>query len=453
MTTAAPDVQAAPVPRTARRLPALRAGLVLLVAVGVAVVWRIGQGIIRDGGDLHLQGGTVLTGAIDPLLTARVLLPVAVAGAVVLWGPALARRLRWPWLLAGSAVGVAGWAVALALTSGWGRLAEPMASKHEYLADVGRVHGFGSLVSTFLDSVPVGSRGQWATHVAGHPPGALLSFALLHGVGLGGAGWAAVLCIAGGAAAVPAVLVSVRAVADEAAARRVAPFAVLAPTAVWVATSADAYFAGVAAWGIALLALAARRNSPLRALAGGLLLGLSLFLSFGLAAAGLLALAVVLVQARALGSVGVARVLGAAAVGVVVVFAVFALGGYWWLDGIAVDAQRVKDGAAYADRILHLHYFYAANAAAALMAAGPAVVAGLAGLRGRLLVLPAAAVVAMAVSDASGLVLGETERIWLPFVVWMLPATATVPPRSQRFWLAASALLAIAVEVVVRSPW
>jgi hypothetical protein len=87
------------------------------------------------------------------------------------------------------------------------------------------------------------------------------------------------------------------------------------------------------------------------------------------------------------------------------------------------------------------------------MATGPAVVAGLAGLRGRLLVLPAAAVVAMAVSDASGLVLGETERIWLPFVVWMLPATATVPPRSQRFWLAASALLAIAVEVVVRSPW
>jgi hypothetical protein len=59
----------------------------------------------------------------------------------------------------------------------------------------------------------------------------------------------------------------------------------------------------------------------------------------------------------------------------------------------------------------------------------------------------------MAVSDGSGLVLGETERIWLPFVVWLLPATASLPPRSQRYWLAASALLAIAVEVVVRSPW
>jgi hypothetical protein len=308
-------------------------------------------------------------------------------------------------------------------------------------------------VSTFVDSVPVGSPGQWATHVAGHPPGALLSFALLHAIGLGGPGWAAVLCIAGGAAAVPAVLVTVRAVGDEAAARTAAPFAVLVPAAVWVATSADAYFAGVAAWGVALLALAARENSPARAFAGGLLLGLSLFLSFGLAAAGLLALAVVLVQVRALGPAGVVRVLGVAAVGVVVVFAVFALGGYWWFDGIAVDAQRVRDGAAYDDRILHLHYFYAANVAAAVIAAGPAVVAGLAGARGRLLVLPAAALVAMGVSDASGLVLGETERIWLPFVVWLLPATAMIPARSQRFWLAASALLAIGVEVVVRSPW
>jgi hypothetical protein len=222
---------------------------------------------------------------------------------------------------------------------------------------------------------------------------------------------------------------------------------------VWVATSADAYFAGVAAWGIALLAVAARRNSPVRALAGGLLLGLSLFLSFGLAAAGLLALAVVVMQTRTLGPAGVARVLGVAAVGALAVVAVFTLGGYWWFDGIAVDAQRVMDGAAYDDRIRHLDYFYAANAAAAAIAAGPAVVAGLAGLRGRLLVLPLAAIVAMAVSDASGLVLGETERIWLPFVVWLLPATAAVSPRSQRFWLAVSALLAIGVEVVVRSPW
>jgi hypothetical protein len=452
MTTAAPDVQAAPA-RAGRGLRAARIGLVVLVAGGVVLVWRTGRRIIRDGGDLHLRGGAVLTGGFDPLLSARVLLPLAVAAAGVLWGPALARRLRWSRLLAGSAVGAAGWAVALALSSGWGRLAEPMTSKHEYLADVDRVHGFGSLVSTFLDSVPVGSPGQWATHVAGHPPGALLSFALLDRIGLGGPGWAAVLCIAGGALTVPAVLVTVRAVAGEAAARTVAPFAVLFPGAVWFATSADAFFAGVTAWGIALLALAARRNSLARALAGGLLLGLSLFLSFGLAAAGLIALAVGLVQATALGWVGVTRVLGTAAVGVVAVVAVFTVGGYWWFDGIVVDAQRVMDGAAYEDRAAHASYFLWSNAAAAAIGAGPAVIAGLAGLRGRLLLLPLAAIGGMAVSDGSGLVLGETERIWLPFLVWLLPATATLPPRSQRFWLALSSLFAITVEVVVRSPW
>jgi hypothetical protein len=451
MTTTAHDVQAAPA--AGRRSQGLRLGLVLLVALVGGVVWRTGRRIIRDGGDLHLRGGAVLTGAIDPLLSARVLLPLAVAAAGVVWGPTLARRLRWSWLLAGTAVGAAGWAVALALTSGWGRLAEPMTSKHEYLTDVGRVHGFGTLVSTFLDSVPVGSPGQWATHVAGHPPGALLSFVLLDRIGLGGPGWAAASCIAGGALTVPAVLVTVRAVAHETAARTVAPFAVLFPGAVWVATSADAFFAGVTAWGVALLALAARRNSLPRALAGGLLLGLSLFLSFGLAAAGLIALAAVLVQATTLGWVGVLRVLGTAAVGVIAVVAVFTLGGYWWFDGIVVDAQRVRDGAAYEDRVAHASYFVWSNAAAAAIAAGPAIVAGLAGLRGRLLFLPLAAIAGMAVSDGSGLVLGETERIWLPFVVWLLPATATLPPRSQRSWLAVSAMFAIAVEVVVRSPW
>lgn len=450
MTTTAAHVQSEPT--AGRRSQGLRIGLVVLVAVSVAAVWRTGRRILRDGGDLHLRGGAVLTGAIDPLLSPRVLLPLAVAAAGVAWGPTAVRRLRWAWLLAGSAVGAAGWAVALALTSGWGRLAEPMTSKHEYLADVGRVHGW-DLVSRFIDSVPVGSPGQWATHVAGHPPGALLSFVLLDRIGLGGAGWAAALCIAGGALTVPAVLVTVRAVADEAAARTVAPFAVLFPGAVWVATSADAFFAGVAAWGVALLALAARRNSLTRALAGGLLLGLSLFLSFGLAAAGLIALAAVAVQARTLGWAGVVRVLGTAAVGVIAVVAVFTVGGYWWFDGIVVDAQRVRDGAAYEDRVAHASYFLWSNAAAAAIAVGPAVVAGLAGLRGRLLFLPLAAIAGMAVSDGSGLVLGETERIWLPFVVWLLPATATLPPRSQRFWLALSALFAIAVEVVVRSPW
>jgi hypothetical protein len=86
--------------------------------------------------------------------------------------------------------------------------------------------------------------------------------------------------------------------------------------------------------------------------------------------------------------------------------------------------------------------------------AGPAIVAGLAGLRrGALRWLPLAALGGMAAGDVSGLVLGETERIWLPFVVWLLPATATIPARQRRAWLLASAALALLVEITVRTPW
>ncbi|MDT0276547.1 hypothetical protein [Blastococcus goldschmidtiae] len=448
---APPDRQAARRGRTARGL------LAGAVAAGVAAVWLAGWLITRDGGDLHLAGGYLVVGPFDAVLSARVLLPIAVAVAVVLWGPALARRLRWGTLLGASTAGAATWGVALALSSGWGALAEPMASEHEYVADVGKVADLGTFLSTFTDAVPVGSDGQWATHVAGHPPGALLAFVLLDRVGLGGPGWAAALCIAGGALAVTAVLVAVRVIAHEAAARAVAPFAVLLPAAVWMVTSADALFAGVTAWGVTLLALAAVRGltpvGSVQALGGGLLLGLGLHLSFGLAPAGLLALTAVLLQRSRLGWAGVVRVLAVAAAGVLVVFALFALGGYWWFEGIAVVAERVRAGAAYPDRADQRLWFLVGNVAAAAVATGPAIVAGMAGMRGRLRWLVLASLGGVAVSNLSGLVLGETERIWLPFVVWLLPATAWLPARSHGFWLGLSALLAIVVEVSVRTPW
>lgn len=60
----------------------------------------------------------------------------------------------------------------------------------------------------------------------------------------------------------------------------------VAPTAIWIAVSADGYFTGVAAWGIALLALAVRQRvrAPwLAAIGAGLLLGWGIFLNYGLA--------------------------------------------------------------------------------------------------------------------------------------------------------------------------
>ncbi|WP_299953980.1 hypothetical protein [uncultured Modestobacter sp.] len=430
--------------------------VVALVAVGVVVTGVVGWRLTEDGVVLHLLGGYVLRGGFDVVLTPRVLLPVVVGLAGVLTGPALAARAPWRVLLPGSAVAAAAWAVALALSSGWHRLPEPLSVVYEYPNDVPRVGGIGALLSGFVASVPADAADPWTTHVAGHPPGALLAFVLLDRLGLSGLGWAAAMCVAGGALAVPAVLVAVRAVAGEGPARTIAPFLVLAPMALWVATSADALFAGVAAWGVALLATAAARApgvaADLRALAGGLLLGLALFLSFGLTALGLVALTVVLVHRGRLGWSGVVRVLGVAALGVALVVAAFAVGGYWWVDGFTAAGDRVRSGPSYANR--PLEFFVVANLAAAALAVGPAAVAGLASLRrARLALLPLAALVGILVSDLTGLVRGETERIWLPFYVWVLVATAFLPPRQRRGWLAAGVLLAIGIEVVVRTEW
>ncbi|KQS68309.1 hypothetical protein [Modestobacter sp. Leaf380] len=432
---------------------------VAAVLAAAGFVWlmaTIGRRLAEGGTVLHLLGGYVLRGGWDVVLTPRVLLPAAVALAGVLWGPALAARVRFGALLAGSAVASGGWAVALALSSGWHRLPEPLAVRYEYPHDVPRVGSIGEFLSTFTASVPADSADPWTTHVAGHPPGALLSFVLLDRLGLDGLGWDAALCIVGGALAVPAVLLTVRAVADEARARVVAPFLVLAPIALWVATSADSLFAGVAAWGVAGLATAATAGPgwrrDVRALVGGLLLGLALFLSFGLTALGLVALVVVLVHRCELGWGGVVRVLGVGTAGVVLVVVAYAVGGYWWLDGFHAAGDRVRSGPSYANR--PLGFFLFANLAAAALALGPAAIAGLASLRRhRLALLPLAALVGILASDATGLVRGETERIWLPFYVWVLTATAFLPARRRRLWLALGAVLAIGIEVTVRTEW
>src|SRR6185437_1760959 len=145
------------------------------------------------------------------------------------------------------------------------------------------------------------------------------------------------------------VLVAARAMGDEQVARRAAPFAVLFPGAVWVGVSADGLFAGVLAWGIALLAIAVARTgrrSGVAAAASGLLLGGTVYLSYGLVLGGLLA-AAALVRPSAgrlhLATAGLPRgpgpgsdrarwrALGFAAAGAAVVVAAFTLAGFSWL--------------------------------------------------------------------------------------------------------------------------
>lgn len=47
----------------------------------------------------------------------------------------------------------------------------------------------------------------------------------------------------------------------------------------------------------------------------------------------------------------------------------------------------------------------------------------------------------------------ETERIWQPFVVWLMPAAALLPGPGRRGWLAAQAVVALLVNHLLWTGW
>jgi len=69
------------------------------------------------------------------------------------------------------------------------------------------------------------------------------------------------------------------------------------------------------------------------------------------------------------------------------------------------------------------------------------------------LLLGVAALLTIVFADASGLSKAETERIWLPFGVWLLPLTALLPRPGRRWWLAAQAATALAVNHLLLTGW
>jgi len=254
------------------------------------------------------------------------------------------------------------------------------------------------------------------------------------------------------------VVIGVRALADEQTARGAAPFVAVAPTAIWVAVSADGYFAGVAAWGITLLAVAVHRpvRFPALVAAGaGLLLGWAVFLNYGLVLLGLPALAV-LVSASHWRAVQ--RVLGPAALAAVGVAVTFAVAGFNWLDGYTLVQQRYWQGIA---KERPFQYWGWANLACVVCAIGLGSMAGISRVfdRGAIrrrsgfhLVL-LAMLAAIVCADLSMLSKAEVERIWLPFTVWLTAAPALLPVRSHRVWLALNAAGALLVNTVMVTNW
>ena len=396
--------------------------------------------------------------------------PVAAATAVAVagWGPSLAATLPWRRLLLAAWLASAVWTLALALVDGWQRgVVERLSSGEEYLHDVPRVTGVREMLATFADHILTDRPEHWTTHVGAHPPGVLLVYVALDRIGLRGGGAAGVVTVLVAASAGAAVAVTLRALGAEDVARAALPFGVLLPGAVWVGVSADGMFAAVLAWGVALLAIGAS-GSGVRsaATAGGVLLGCTLYLSYGLAL-GMLLPATVLATMRRW------RAAVLAGVGAATVVVAFTTAGFWWFTGF--NRVRVIYAASIAASRPY-SYFVWANLAAVTFAVGPAVYAGVRRAVAAPRALPTAAALlvlaalaAVVVADLTGLSKAEVERIWLPFAVWLVVPCALLPRSrgqsmsekptppgggfSVTMWLAAQALLALAVNHLLLSVW
>ncbi|MGA6223416.1 hypothetical protein ACPESV_24160 [Streptomyces umbrinus] len=465
-----------------------------LLVVAAALV---GTAIERDHGTLHV-GWPPLYADWGPHVGPGTPAAIVVAVGVVAYGPRVAARLPWRALLGAAWITAMAWTWSLALIDGWQRgIAARLTTKYEYLQVIDRFQDIPATLRDFTGHILLHSPDHWPPHVAGHPPAATVTFVLLDRVGLGGGGWAGAFCITVGASACVAVLVAVRALADEALARRAAPFLVMAPAAVWMGTSADGYFAAVAAWMIAFLALAVTGHRPrLTGFASGLLFGLTCYLSYGLTLFALIAGAVLLLGPRR------TRPLPYALAGVAVVPVVFTLAGFNWWEAYRLLVERYYQGAG---GIRPYGYWVWANLACTVLIVGPATAAGLrhtggallktprrltarsspdAPLRGhtpdrhggsvrvgpalrrrllpwadmprasaelRLAVLVAAAFAALLIADLSGMSKAETERIWLPFAMWLLASCAFLP--RPRTWLAAQATLALLLNHLLLTEW
>ncbi|MCT9935117.1 hypothetical protein N5079_33440 [Planotetraspora sp. A-T 1434] len=423
-----------------------RAATIALGLWAGLIVVAFGWGAVLLSHDaLHLDAFPPLHGHLR--LQTWQLIPALVAGVgVILALPAATARLSWRPLLLAAWLATLGWTVALALSDGVSQLAAPFAARNEYLPVL---PAMGDRPLSWLRSF-TGELLAYPTHVKGHPPLPDLILWALDRVGARGPGPAAALAIAVGASAVVAVAVTVRSVAGEELARRALPYLVLGPWAISVATSMDALFLGVAAWGTALLALASHRTAQqgmAPASLAGVLLGSLPYLSYGLVPFAAIPFVVLLVARPA------TRVLIGAVLGAVSVAALFAAGGFWWPDGVSATriAWELDAGA-----LRPYTFFLIGNLAVLGLITGPAVAAAVPRIRSLprpVALLGAAALLGMIVLDLSGYTRGEVQRIWIPYAVWFVPVAAALPKGRTRAWLAAQVGVGLLLQATLQAPW
>lgn len=386
--------------------------------------------------------------------------------AVLGWryGIDLAHRLPWRWLLPTAYVVGLAWMLSLALINGTDGISHVLSNPYEYLETANAIDDVPAMLGEFTSRIPYSAEDNWVTHVAGHPPGALLFFIVVVRLGFDTGLSAGLVVTAVAATVAPGVLVTLRSLGVEDAARRAAPFLVLTPAVILMSVSADAVFAAVSVWGLAFLAMAARASSR-RATVGlsvvsGLLLGYTVMMSYGLPLLGLVAIAV-LVAAR--GSWWPLPVAAFSALAVVLVFAAY---GFLWWEAYPVLTDRYWAGLASQRPGL---YWTWGNLGALLICAGPLLSAGVGALvaqvrrHGRELVrdrarsvvplLAGAAVLIVVIATSSQMSRSEVERIWLPFVPWLTVSLALLPETWRRRGLGLQVASAMAVEVLLYTSW
>ena len=384
-------------------------------------------------------------------------LAAGLALAGVWWGEHVAGRLRWSRLLPATWLVTALWSFSLALVDGRVGLG-PRYDTYDFLKVARHTTSVSALLHEFVSRIT--GPGHWPTHVAGHPPGALLFFIALDRLGLG-AGMDPGIILTLLAATTPvAVLVALRALGLERLARVATPFLVLGPVVIWETVSADALYGCVAAWCLATAAVAASRRSRTLAVAAGVLLGGCLLVSYGLVLWPLAILAVLGLGRRL-------RLAAWVAVGAAAVLAAC------WLLGFELWAAYPAIHTRYWNGIASLRpdsYWLWADLAALCISAGPAVGIAIgngvqrwwAARRGGpplrsdergVLLIGTTAVLMVVLADASLMSKAEVERIWIPFVPWLLVLTSLLPTGWRRPALVLQVATALALQYLLFTAW
>lgn len=440
--------------------------LAAFALIAVSVVW--GRAYQRESPEIFLGAAPLVGRDFRDGWHWRFGWSLVGAGALAVWLAATVWRgwwwrirLRWVIVAASLAAGV--FAVLLALIDGADGILHGAVHPTEYLGNLDRVPPAGEFLRTFVDRLRAfdGGPDGYSVHVRGHPPGFLLLLMGMDALGIA-TGWTTAMLSVLATAVLPAgVLVTVWAVAGPDWVRRIAPLLVVPPYALWMVTSADAVFTAIGAWGVACCAVGLRGSRPLVwGALSGLFLVVLLFMTYGGATFLLvpvtLAVAVGVWRRRAGRPVRPVLVLvGGAMVVAAVVTALFWALGFWWFEGAAETRVQYWAGTA---QFRTWTYFGIANIAVALIALGPATLAGLTVLRDRRVwAIVAGGTLALLASHLSQYTRGEVERIWLLFYPWIAVAGGALVLRHRPLvgavWIGVQAACAIVLQAALVSKW